>query len=401
MTYEKVDAQREGQRVSVADGLRGFAIITITLLHSINHFNLTLPVENSFLFFNWSDPIIEYIVTMVSSGKSYGIFALLFGFTFYLQLTHQEKRGGDLNHRFIWRMFLLFIIGTINSAFFAGEVLVLYSLVGFFLVPLRHVGNRKLLIVATLALLQPIILAKIAYILLTPDYLQNFERYAAGPLFNKLAESSFFDMIVTNMTVGKQVYWLSILSNCERIFQVIGLFIVGMILGRKKLFELSPDTKKFWKKTVYATLIVFLILKVFRIELMTLMPSGALRNMIYHLLSLWSDFSIVLLTIGLFIFLYSFPIKKAVRWMEPFGKMSLSNYVMQSILGSFLFYGYGMSLSKYCGVTLSFGIGIFMLVLQYCFCLWWLKHHKKGPIEQLWHNLTWIRKTNNLEEHKS
>lgn len=400
MTYEKANTQSEGLRLSVADGLRGFAIIAITLLHSINHFNLYIPTENSTPFFQWSDSMIETIVTSVSSGKSYGLFALLFGFTFYLQLTNQEKKGGDFNHRFIWRMFLLFIIGTINSAFFAGEILVLYSIVGLILVPLRHLGNRRLLIIAALFLSQPIILAKIVYILNVPSYSQNFQRYAAGPLFSKLADSSLLETIQTNLTLGKEVYWLSIISNCERIFQAICFFILGMVFGRKKLFELSPVSKKFWKWTMFATFIAFAVLKFTRTELVTLMTTGALRNMIDNLLSLWSDFSIVLFMVGLFIFIYTYPTKKMVSWMEPFGKMSLTNYVTQSVLGSFLFYGYGLSMSKYCGITLSFGIGIFMLVLQYCFCIWWLKDHPKGPIEQLWHNLTWIKKPIDLRKHK-
>jgi len=139
------------------------------------------------------------------------------------------------------------------------------------------------------------------------------------------------------------------------------------------------------------SLIVYIFLRALRIEIVVVIQARALQNMIVNILSLWSDFSAVIFIVGLFMNIYSCKLKNGMKWIEPFGKMSLTNYIMQSILGSFIFYGYGLSLSKQCGITLSFIIGITMLVLQYYFCIWWLKHHKKGPIEQLWHNLTWIK----------
>jgi uncharacterized protein len=381
----------EENRINVADGLRGFAIIAITLLHSINHFNLSIFPVNSIPAFQYSDLIINTVITYISSGKSYGVFALLFGFTFYLQLKNQEKRGNDFGYRFIWRMFILFIIGTINSAFFSGEILVLYSIVGVILVPLRHSKNRNLIILSVIFLLQPIILAKIIYILIDQNYIQHFERYLPDKLFRELEYNSFFGMIKTNLTLGKEIYWISILSNCERIFQSATFFIVGLLFGREKLFENSPKTNKFWKKALIMSLIVYIFLRALRIEIVVVIQARALQNMIVNILSLWSDFSAVIFIVGLFMNIYSCKLKNGMKWIEPFGKMSLTNYIMQSILGSFIFYGYGLSLSKQCGITLSFIIGITMLVLQYYFCIWWLKHHKKGPIEQLWHNLTWIK----------
>jgi len=383
--------QSEEHRISVADGLRGFAIIAITLLHSINHFNLSIFPVSSSPFLNWADPIINTIVTSVSSGKSYGLFALLFGLTYHLQLSNQEKRGKDFSYRFIWRMFILFFIGTINSAFFAGEILVLYSILGLVLVPLRHAKNRTLIILTILLLMQPLLLAKIVYIPFSENYSQNFQRYSPHELFSQLAHNSFLDMIRTNLTLGKQVYWLSIISNCERIFQSTALFIIGILLGRQKLFDPSLRTNKFWQKTRIITLISFLVINAIKFKLTTLLPSGALHNMIDNLLSLWSDFAVIIFIASLFILIYSCSFKKNVRWMEPIGKMSLTNYIMQSVLGSFIFYGYGLFLSKYCGITTSFLIGLILLFLQYLFCIWWLKFHKKGPIEQLWHNLTWIK----------
>lgn len=69
----------------------------------------------------------------VFSNKAYAIFALLFGFSFYIQDNNQQRRGKDFRLRFIWRMALLFIIGQFNAAFFTGEILTMYAMLGLIL----------------------------------------------------------------------------------------------------------------------------------------------------------------------------------------------------------------------------------------------------------------------------
>jgi len=378
-------------RISVADGLRGFAIIIIALLHNINHFNLILYPVTSSVFLQTTDLLIKSVLTVIFSRNIYGIFALLFGFTFYLQLSNQEKRGNDFKYRFIWRMLVLFVIGIFNSAFFSGEILMIYSIIGLILVPLRHQSNKSLLIILIIFILQPVLLAKIAYIYVEPGYTQNYERYIPNELFNQLANNSFFETLVTNLTIGKHLYILSMISSGERIFQTAAFFIVGLLIGRQKRFEDSPNNVCFWKKTFIIFLIIFAVTNMIEMAVNANVEAGSIRNMVDNILCSWSDFSIIFIITSLFYKIYSTHWKTKLQGLEILGKMSLTNYLLQSILGSFIFYGYGLSLSRYCGITISFFIGIVMLVLQYHFCKWWLKHHPKGPLEQLWHNLTWIK----------
>lgn len=72
----------------------------------------------------------------------------------------------------------------------------------------------------------------------------------------------------------------------------------------------------------------------------------------------------------------------------PYGRMSLTNYITQSIIGSFLFYHWGLNL-KLCD-TWSELLGLCVLIVQICFCTWWMKNHKRGPLEEVWRKLTWI-----------
>ena len=72
------------------------------------------------------------------------------------------------------------------------------------------------------------------------------------------------------------------------------------------------------------------------------------------------------------------------------GKMSLTNYVFQSIIGSTLYYGYGFGLYKYTGATYCALISIVFTIIMWYFSFWWMKNNKRGPLETIWHNMTWM-----------
>jgi uncharacterized protein len=70
--------------------------------------------------------------------------------------------------------------------------------------------------------------------------------------------------------------------------------------------------------------------------------------------------------------------------------MSLSNYIIQSIIGSMIYYGFGLGLYKYTGATYCLIIGIALATLQGFFSYWWIRKYNQGPLEIIWHKLTWI-----------
>lgn len=106
---------------------------------------------------------------------------------------------------------------------------------------------------------------------------------------------------------------------------------------------------------------------------------------------MWGNFAFTLIIVSSVIILYyKTSLRKSLDKIIPYGKMSLTNYVTQSVFGAMLFYGWGFALYKYCGHTYSFLIGIALVIIQYIFCVYWLKSHKQGPFEYIWKKMTWI-----------
>jgi uncharacterized protein len=69
--------------------------------------------------------------------------------------------------------------------------------------------------------------------------------------------------------------------------------------------------------------------------------------------------------------------------------MSLTSYVVQSIIGTSIYYGFGLGMYQYTGTSFALAIGIVLAVLQRQFSVWWLASHAQGPLESVWHRLTW------------
>ena len=146
-------------RIEVVDALRGFAVMAILLVHNLEHFIFPVYPDAASQpgWLNILDEGVFSVTFSLFAGKAYAIFALLFGLTFYIQYTNQQKKGKDFGYRFLWRLLLLGGFATLNAAFFpAGDVLLLFCVVGIFLFIVRKWSDRTVFILAIFLLLQPV-----------------------------------------------------------------------------------------------------------------------------------------------------------------------------------------------------------------------------------------------------
>lgn len=380
-------------RLHVVDALRGFAIVTILLLHNLEHFDLYHLPANLPVWMVSLDKGVWDTLFFIFAGKSYAIFALLFGLTFFIQSNNQEKKGKDFRGRFAWRLLLLFGFGLINSSFYQGDILTIYAILGFLLIPVARWSDRAVLITAGVLLLQPFQWGEFFVGLSDPG--AKLADPASWKYFGKMGEyitgSSFIDTVVGNLTNGKlAVYNWS--WEAGRAFQAPALFMLGMLAGRKRLFVPSEQSNRFWRRTLLWALAVYAVLYGIRFGMENSLKSEALRRPLLSILTTWVNFSLMLVLVGGFTLL--FQKERFHRFLNLFtllGRMSLSNYVMQSIMGSFVYYGFGLGLYLYTGATYSLLIAIGLVTIQWLFCRWWLNRHKQGPLEYLWHKATWIR----------
>lgn len=379
-------------RIELVDALRGFAILCIVVLHNMERFEFNYSLQDLPLWVKDLDKKVLFSAYFLFGGKAYAIFALLFGFSFYIQNNNQQLQGKDYRFRFFWRMVLLLIFGFINTAFYQGDILTLYAIFGLILIPTCNLSNKAVLIIAVILMAQPVEMGRTLYALANPGFVPapNLSEGYYKEIAAYMNNGNFFDYVVGNVTLGKTASLLWSWEN-GRFMQAPALFLLGFLAGRKKLFVINETTIIFWKRVLIYSIIIFIPLYLMAAYLPGMVKRPALLNPLKVMFGSWANFTFMLFLVATFVLLFQkSTYNKILSNLVPFGKMGLTNYILQSMVGSTLYYKYGFALYKYTGAFYCIFIGVVLFYINLQFCKWWLKTHRQGPLEYLWYKITWF-----------
>ncbi len=379
-------------RIVFIDALRGFALMGIVLIHFVEHFDFFYPAETNFLFSAAMDQWLMDAVIYLISGKAYSIFAITFGFSFFIQIDNKEQQGIDFRWRFAWRLSILLLLGLAHSLLYRGDILHIYALLGLPLILLYKVKTKILWILFILLVMELPLLFHLVMWLLDPAYVYTPDW--GGSWFEEgeaiYANGDFWDVVKINIWKSRYlVYAWTYYSG--RAVQLMALFILGLIIGRKRYFQHIQD----YKNQLGAILLISLF-AIFTFHfLMAFVSNSALpelpKGLLSTLLKAFSNLAYTAAIMSVFILLY-LPIKRAAIFesLAKYGKMSLTNYVSQAIFGVFFFFNFGLGMWKYMGTTWSLLMGCCVFAAQLLISKYWLKHYHYGPLEWLWRALTYM-----------
>lgn len=373
-------------RIDAADLLRAVAVGGIIMLHFIEHLNFySFPPLTKF------DEAVWNVAFFVLSNKMYAIFAMLFGLTLFVQHDNQAQRGFDFRPRFAWRMVLLFGFGLLDLLFFNGDILTVYAVCGLLVLPLVRASNRVVLAFALLLALQPVELFYFVGSLVNPG-LQPLN-LGSNDLFVAILPAqeggSWFDVAWAGLRYGLPVNFTWALEH-GRFTQTLFLFLLGLWLGRRRMFYDEGRNAAVWRRALVCSLVAFAVLCPLRYGVPQLFASECAQASLTVMLDMWKNLAMMLFYVSALTLAYHRTrARRLLSGLLPYGKMSLSNYIGQSVVGGFLFYHWGLGLYAVSGHAMSLALGVVFILLQYTFCRLWLHSHKRGPLEQLWHNATW------------
>lgn len=380
------------KRLDVVDALRGFALLAIVLIHNLEHYNMMYWPENLPGWLVSLDKVVWDVTFFLFAGKAYATFSLLFGFSFYIQLRNARNRGQNFKGRFAWRMLLLFLFAQFHALFYNGDILVLYSVVGLVLILVCDLKDRTVFIIALICLLQPVEWIRFVYALFNPEAVTYGHYYYEYYVLAQPAMSgtSFLELLKSNITNGQLYSNLWQVEN-GRLFQTPALFMFGMLLARREWFVKSDASVRNWKKVLILCAILFIplyILKIYIPGLFEIKSAKAAMGIIFPSLANFAFMSV--LVSGFTLLWFKVDGYKFQRLLIPYGRMTLTNYIFQSIMGVCVYYGFGLGIYKYAGATTSFLIGIVIFTIQLLYSRWWINKYKQGPLEYLWKRGTWI-----------
>lgn len=384
--------KNSGERLEVVDALRGFALLAIVLLHNLEHYNIFGSPEGVSAWLSTIDRAVTDVVFFLLAGKAYATFSLLFGFSFYIQMRNARRRGDDFRWRFAWRMLLLAGFAQLHALFYNGDILLLYAVCGLVLIPASGWSNRTVLAVAAVLMLQPYCWGKIVYALFNPEYVDTnslFLKYAAqaevvgrtGNLWQTLADNIWNGQLYSN-------FWQ---VEAGRLFQTPALFLLGMLAGRMELFVKSASSRRFWRRALVAGAVCAMPLYLFK----TMVPPTIenITILSYYGIAIPMLYNFAFMTVLVAMFVLAWFAADGYRWqrfISPYGRMSLTNYIGQSIIGVAIYYHWGLGLYDKLGALASLAVGVGVFMVQWWFSRYWLSAHRQGPLEWLWKRGTWL-----------
>lgn len=393
------------QRIEVIDAFRGFALTGIVLVHFLEQFvagpgpeALTAAAHATIL-----DQVIAGLTGFLIRGKFFALFSLLFGLSFFLQMDRAQQRGQAYTARFAWRLTILLAIGLLHSLFYRGDILTLYAVLGFLLIPCHRLPNVWLLGLA-------------AFFLLGGGRFVLFALHRDAPLFvaevndpNSPANQAYWQAIATG-SLG-EVFWqnltFGLLSKAEFQFNIfgrgyltLGFFLLGTWLGRIHFFvDLAEKKSLLWRGFWYALALTLLMVPALIVIFQALGGADGPDMNTDRWLAMLGLSCFDLLNLGLtalillgFLLIYRREAgERVLRKLAPYGRTALSNYVFQSLIGTFLLFGWGLGYLGQWNNSILLLIAVAVLIVQARTSRWWLRNFPFGPLEWLWRSLTYWR----------
>ena len=362
-------------RISMVDALRGWALLGLFLVHCVERFELF-----------WFAPVYDrwYDLTFGPfGGKAFAVFALLFGFSFATIMANERARGGDFARRFVRRLVILFVVfGTLHTVFYRGEVLTVLAVMGLLLMPFDRVrSNTVLLGLAALAFLQLPLWWRWWAAGQGADWAVAPPLYASWGSLPTLAQGTFWQVAADNLgpgNVGKWSYYL----ESGRVIEIVGLFLVGMVLQRRRLLADAERHLRLWLGVALAS--AALLALGWWLPTLIGPVSDAQRQTTDWLVAYGTNLPATFLHVSLFVLLWHSGLRALLAWLAAPGRMTLTLYIGQSVVGAALFYGYGLGLWDRVDNGTALAGGLVAFALQAVGAHLWFRYFRYGPLEWLW-----------------
>jgi uncharacterized protein len=369
------------ERADILDALRGFALLGIFISHMPDYAGTHV-----------SHPVAEFLIR----GKFFSLFSFLFGIGFAVQIDSAARRGASFNRHFIRRLSALLVIGLVHACVWYGDILKDYALIGFVLLLTARSNIAALARVTALVLLLRIVWPLLVWAIIPVD---PSARTAANPVgeFESLSAALHGTDLAAAARANLELVRLKALQMIYdgRVVSVLGMFLIGALVGRLRIYRDLVGNGVLIRR-------VFLICT----------PIGVAGNAVlvplhaatpdYPPSGMWIVeqclFAIAVPAMALayasgFALLWQRGWSSGLRALAPAGRMALTTYVSQTLIGIAVFYGIGLGIGLSIGHELSFAAmtsaAVAIFALQCVASRIWLRSFLFGPLEWLWRRATY------------
>ena len=388
-------------RITDIDALRGFALLGILLVNSA-------AMASAWYGSGLHDPawagkvdgLVRDVISALFETKFYLLFSFLFGYSFTLQLASADREGAAFVPRFLRRLLGLALFGIGHALLlFQGDILLTYALLGLLLLGLRQLAPRTAMTLAVTLLALTVISWSLLAVLASfaPTDLPVAALHAHAEQVTAAYRRDITSVIVQHVRDiqdGVAFVLGFIQAPCA-----LAMFLLGLAAGKTGALQtLAADPARCMKLLRWSLLPGLLG------ALLYITP--ALHGTREHL-ALWA-LAIDLLSAPLLAFAWLLLLLRALHsrigstlgaWLAPAGRMALSNYLLQSLIGALIYTAWGWALIGRVSPLQTLLIALAIYGAQLWLSRRWMRTHAYGPAEWLLRALTrwqwprWKRET--------
>lgn len=376
--------KRKSARITVIDILRGFALLGMILTHSFDSFwHQTRLIHGDGFNLGTIDSLFDLGSDVFLVRKFFTIFSFLFGLGFAMQFQSAKEKGQSLVGRFIWRLLILLMIGTVlNLTINAGKILQTYALLGLVLL-FSHTWKKNTLLYLAMFFFS----LNLFISLYSSGLIAWAQTFVVAPL-NKTGFGSLH--IIQGLFT-----WLAGELFSGRLLMETSLFLFGQYVGRKNVFTENVENRILMRKVAWRGGIIAFVATA---ALAIIKMSGITVNPAYYkvvnfelaesYLKLIQQTSMSFFYIAVIVTAYNnHYLQKILIWLEPAGKMALTTFIIQAV---FILFLHKLQFVQEAGLAATISLGFVFFILQLLFAAWWMSRFRQGPVEWFWRTLTYL-----------
>ncbi len=365
-------ALQNSNRIIEMDIIRGFALFGVLLV------NMTMIDAT---MYSYESPSL--LIHLFAVGKFYTLFSMLFGLGFFYFMNKPDGTVLD-GYLFKRRLIALFFFGLLHLIFvWYGDILHVYAITGAVLLNSRNRSVKALLKTSvSLFVLSTFMFAWFKSSGGTQVDMSSVMQDAEIAY----TQTSYFGMLYYRLTHELPMLAFNFIAVLPKI---LSLFMFGYYIGKRQIFSSLEDNKLLINRTWRISGIIALVC-----GLGYVLTMGELIALRLEMLAVVFD---ELLTISgalfyatsLILLYQSERFKKIVSPLQYAGKVALTNYLVQTICFTTLFYGYGVGLYGKIPNWAYFPIAVAFYLIQIGLSKWWLSQQVLGPMEKIWRKFTY------------
>ncbi|KRG45456.1 hypothetical protein ARC78_00405 [Stenotrophomonas pictorum JCM 9942] len=389
LTYHPV---APNERIGTLDVLRGLALFGI-LLMNIEAFSGPMDLSFTGIDQHWQgiDRWADGFVYLFVQGKFFTLFSLLFGVGFAVMAQRAETAGRDFARFYLRRSLGLLVIGVLHAVLlWSGDILIAYALLSFLLLAFRQVPARWLPLLGVASYLAAVALLLLiglvmqfvpddARAAMTSEALASIERQRQA-----YAHGGYLDALRQRLRdIGVAMSVLMLVGP-----QVLGMFLIGSWFARSGAIIRPDQHARLWAGLRWLVLPAGLAVMLLSVYTLDYIAPGRfdLRVGIASALTAIAGLLMCLGYLG-----WGVRLSGALHWLAPAGRMALSNYLLQSLVCTLVFYGYGLGWFEQTGRAWQLLFAVLLFGVQVIVSHWWLRYFRFGPAEWLWRAFTYLQ----------